>query len=102
MVPTPASIAAEAAAFVKKTPANGTISLIYGPATGGYPIVNYEYAIVSDHQSSSSTAKNIRSVLEWAINPKYGNSTSYLSQVNFQPLPSKVEAQSVKQILSIQ
>ena len=28
--------------------------------------------------------------------------TSYLSQVNFQPLPSKVEAQSVKQILSIQ
>ena len=102
MVPTASSIAAEAAAFVKKTPANGTISLIYGPANDGYPIVNYEYAIVSNHQSSSSTAKNIRSVLEWAINPKYGNNTSYLSQVNFQPLPSKVEAQSVKQILSIQ
>ena len=52
-VPTAASIAAEAAAFVKKTPANGTISLIYGPANNGYPIVNYEYAIVSTHQSSS-------------------------------------------------
>ena len=72
VVPTPASIAAEAAGFVKKTPANGTISLIYGAANGGYPIINYEYAIVSTHQSSSSTAKNIRSVLEWAINPKYG------------------------------
>ncbi len=102
VVPNAASIEAEAAAFAKKTPANGTISLIYGSAKGGYPIVNYEYAIVSNHQSSSSTAKNIRSVLEWAINPKYGNSTSYLSQVNFQPLPSKVEAQSVKQILGIQ
>ena len=68
-----ASIAAEAAAFVKKTPANGTISLIYGSAKGGYPIINYEYAIVSTHQSSSSTAKAIRSVLEWAINPKDGN-----------------------------
>ena len=102
VVPNAASIEAEAAAFAKKTPANGTISLIYGSANNGYPIVNYEYAIVSNHQSSSSTAKNIRSVLEWAINPKYGNSTSYLSQVNFQPLPSKVEAQSVKQILSIQ
>jgi phosphate transport system substrate-binding protein len=101
-VPTQASIAAEAAGFVKKTPANGTISLIYGPITGGYPIVNYEYAIVSTHQPSSSTAKNIRSVLEWASNPKDGNSTSYLSQVNFQPLPSKVVAQSLKQILSIQ
>ena len=38
----------------KKTPANGTISLIYGPISGGYPIVNYEYAIVSNDQSSSS------------------------------------------------
>ena len=58
---------------MKKTPANGTISLIYGNINNGYPIVNYEYAIVSTHQSSSSTAKNIRSVLEWAMNKKYGN-----------------------------
>lgn len=101
VVPTQASIATEAAGFVNKTPANGTISLIYGNVNNGYPIVNYEYAIVSTHQSSSSAAKNIRSVLEWAINSKYGNNTSYLSQVNFQPLPSKVVAQSAKQILSI-
>jgi phosphate transport system substrate-binding protein len=100
-VPTPQTITAEAAAFTKKTPANGTISLIYGPASGGYPIINYEYAIVSTHQQSSSTAKGIRSFLEWAINKKYGANTSYLSQVNFQPLPSRVEAQSVKQILAI-
>ncbi len=100
-VPTQASINAEAAAFVKKTPANGTISLIYGQASGGYPIINYEYAIVSTHQQSSSTAKNMRSFLEWAINSKDGSATSYLAQVNFQPLPSKVEAQSLKQILGI-
>jgi phosphate transport system substrate-binding protein len=100
-VPTPATIGAEAASFVSKTPANGTISLIYGPANGGYPIINYEYAIVSTHQSSSSSAKNIRSFLEWAVNTKYGANNSYLSQVNFQPLPSKVEGQTVKQILSI-
>ncbi len=102
LVPTQASIAAEAAGFLKKTPANGTISLIYGNIEGGYPIVNYEYAIVSNHQSSSSTAKNVRSILEWALNKKYGNASSYLSQVNFQPLPSKVEAQSLKQVLGIQ
>jgi phosphate transport system substrate-binding protein len=101
VAPTAATIAAEAEYFVKKTPANGTISLIYGNATGGYPIINYEYAIVSDKQASSSTAKNIRSVLEFAVNPKYGANNSYLSQVNFQPLPAKVEAQSIKQILGI-
>jgi phosphate transport system substrate-binding protein len=101
VLPTATSIAAEAAGFVKKTPANGTISLIYGPISGGYPIINYEYAIVSNDQTSSSDAKNIRSVLEWAINPKQGSASTYLSQVDFLPLPTKVTAQSVKQILSI-
>jgi len=101
LVPTQQTIAAEAAGFVKKTPSSGTISMIYGNINNGYPIVNYEYAIVSTNQSSSSTAKNVRSVLEFAISPKYGNNSSYLNQVNFQPLPSKVEAQSVKQILGI-
>jgi phosphate transport system substrate-binding protein len=100
-LPTPASIAAEAASFTSKTPANGTISLIYGKAKGAYPIVNYEYAIVNEKQSSSSTAKNVRSVLEWAVNLKDGNNASYLTQVNFQPLPASVVAQSLKQIKKI-
>jgi phosphate transport system substrate-binding protein len=100
-LPTPQAIEAEASAFVNKTPANGTISLIYGSSNNGYPIVNYEYAIVSNDQTSSSTAKNIRSLLEWAVNPNFGAATSYLTQVNFQPLPSKVEGQSLKQIAGI-
>jgi phosphate transport system substrate-binding protein len=101
VAPTAASIAAEAAAFVKKTPANGTVSMIYGPATGGYPIVNYEYAIVETHQTSTSKAKAIRSVLEWSINAKDGNAASYLAQVAFQPLPASIAASSLKQILTI-
>jgi phosphate transport system substrate-binding protein len=101
VLPTPATINAEAQSFVAKTPPNGTISLIYGPAATGYPIINYEYAIVNSKQQSSSTAKAIRSVLEWAISAKNGNSSNYLSQVSFQPLPAKVAAQSVKQILKI-
>ena len=101
VLPTQQTIANEAAGFVKKTPANGTISLIYGNINNGYPIINYEYAIVSNQQSSSSTAKNIRSVLEWSLNKNYGANSSYLSQVNFLPLPSKVVAQSIKQILGI-
>ena len=100
-LPTATTIATEAAGFVKATPANGTISLIYGKTAGGYPIVNYEYAIVSTNQSSSTTAKNVRSVLEWAISPNGGGTATYLAQVNFLALPSKVEAQSIKQILKI-
>jgi phosphate transport system substrate-binding protein len=100
-LPTSSAIAAEAAYYVKKTPANGTISMIYGAANNGYPIINYEYAVVSSDQTSSSAAKNVRSVLEWAISPKQGAAATYLSQVDFQPLPAKVQAQSLKQIVGI-
>ena len=101
VLPSSTSIATEAAGFVKKTPANGTISMEFGKVKGGYPIINYEYAIVNSNQSSASTAKRIRSVLEWAINSKDGNASSYLIQVNFQPLPLTVVAQSLKQIAKI-
>jgi hypothetical protein len=56
---------------------------------------------VDAKQPSTSKAKAIRSVLEWAVNKKDGNATSYLAQVNFQPLPAAIVAGSLKQILSI-
>ncbi len=100
-MPTPATIASEAAGYVKKTPKTGAISLIDGKIKNGYPIINYEYAIVSKKQSSAKVAKTVRSVLEWAINPKDGNSAGYLSQVGFRPLPLKVVDNSLKQIEAI-
>lgn len=101
VLPTSTAVQAEAYAFTRQTPANETISMIDGKVNGGYPIVNYEYAIVNSNQSSSSTAKAVRSVLEWAINAKDGNSAQYLSQVRFEPLPLKVVSQSVTQIQKI-
>ena len=46
VLPDATSIRAEAAGFGSQTPANQVISLINGPAPDGYPIVNYEYAVV--------------------------------------------------------
>lgn len=101
VLPTPSSASLEAQGYTKITPANGTISMVNGRVKGGYPIVNYEYAIVNKHQSSASDAQAVRSVLEWAINPKFGNSSKYLSQVRFVALPMKVVLQSFKQIKTI-
>ncbi len=101
VMPGDSAVALEAAGYAKITPASGTISMINGRVKGGYPIINYEYAIVNKSQSSSTVAKAVRSVLEWAISPKAGNSSRYLSQVRFQPLPVKVSAASYKQIQSI-
>ncbi|MHB2028491.1 MAG: phosphate ABC transporter substrate-binding protein PstS, partial [Acidimicrobiales bacterium] len=46
LLPNPTTAEAEAAAYQKQTPANGTMEMINGRVKGGYPIVNYEYAIV--------------------------------------------------------
>ena len=101
VLPNQATAATEAAGYAKITPTNGTISMINGRVKGGYPIVNYEYAIVNKIQPSSSTAKAVRSLLEWAVNPKLGNSARFLNQVNFLPLPTKVAVASLKQIQTI-
>jgi phosphate transport system substrate-binding protein len=83
-LPTATTIAAAASSFAT-IPANGAISLINSSASGAYPIINYEYAIVNSTQPSTTKAQDIKALLYWAITT--GNSAKYLSQVNFQPLP---------------
>jgi phosphate transport system substrate-binding protein len=98
--PTPSSIKAGAAAFTSKTPANETISMINGPAATGYPIINYEYAIVNTKQSDGAQAQDIRAFLHWIVHEGQ-DATTYLDPVEFQPLPSSVATQSDAQIAKI-
>ncbi len=100
-LPTSASIAAEAASFASSTPANGAISLIYGPASNGYPIINYEYAIVLKTQTSPTVAQAVKSFLAWCMDPRYGSTSTNLSQVNFQPLPPSAIAVAANELNSI-
>ena len=90
-LPTQAAFSAEAAAFAAKTPANGTVSMIYGSASDGYPIVNYEYAIVPTHQPTTLAAQAVKAVLAWAVDPGNGNAPTFLDQVGFVALPTQVQ-----------
>jgi phosphate transport system substrate-binding protein len=99
LLPTASSVSAAVATFVSSTPSNETISMINGPAAGGYPIVNYEYAIVSMRQHSAVTAHDIKAFLHWAITAL--NAASDLAQVQFQPLPATVVSLSDAQIARI-
>lgn len=101
LLPTPTTIKAEAAGYASKTPANEAISLVYGPASNGYPIINYEYAIVSANQSSPTTAAAVRALLYWALDSAGGSTSSLLSSVNFQALPPQVVKLSDSQIAKI-
>jgi phosphate transport system substrate-binding protein len=98
--PTPATISAEANAETSKTPASETLSMINASATGGYPIVNYEYAIVNKKQTNGTIAEDIRAFLYWTVHTGQ-SATSYLSAVDFQPLPSSVVTLSDNQIAKI-
>jgi len=98
--PSAATIAAEASYFTSKTPANESISMIDGPVSNGYPDINYEYLIVSQKQSSSVTTQDLRALLYWAVTAGQSEAT-YLSAVDFQPLPSSVVTLSENQIKKI-
>lgn len=98
-LPSPAAIGASVASFVSSTPVNETISMVDGPAPNGYPIVNYEYAIVAAKQPDPAKARAIRDFLGWVITA--GNAGSYLRPVNFVPLPAAAVTLAIQQIRSI-
>jgi phosphate transport system substrate-binding protein len=100
-VPTAATITAEADSFTASTPASGTVSMIYGSQSDGYPIVNYEYAIVSTKQPNALEAQAVKAVLAWAIDPSGGASSTYLDQVGFVALPPAVVSISTKLVSKV-
>jgi phosphate transport system substrate-binding protein len=100
-LPTPATILAESNALAAKTPPTETLSMIYDSAPDGYPIVNYEYAIIPAKESGTPVAQAVQAFLYWAVDPDKGSASTFLDQVNFQPLPAAVRALSQKQIAGI-
>lgn len=97
--PTGPSMSAAVARFVSDTPANETISMINGPAPTGYPIVNYEYAIVAANQPNAAAARAIKAFLHWVITT--GNSANFLNTPQFQPLPPAIVKLADAQISEI-
>jgi phosphate transport system substrate-binding protein len=86
VLPTPANIESEVASF-HNIPSSAAISLIDSKsARYGYPIVNFEYAIVSQNQPSATVAQAIRAFLAWGMDPRHGSSTAFLSPIYFHPL----------------
>jgi phosphate transport system substrate-binding protein len=96
VLPAASTIQAGLASFTN-TPASETISLINAAAAQAYPIINYEYAVVSTTQASATAAQDLRAFLNWAIT----SGTVQAAQVNFQPLPSSVVTLSDAQIARI-
>ncbi|HVD03956.1 MAG TPA: phosphate ABC transporter substrate-binding protein PstS [Candidatus Dormibacteraeota bacterium] len=90
LTPDQTDVTAAVAAAAGSTPSDLRQSLIYSPGTNSYPIVNFEYLMIQEHQSDSATAQAIRTFLDWAISPTGGATSGNLSAVNFVALPTLV------------
>lgn len=101
VLPSADTIASAVNAMVAQTPADERVSLIDAPGDTAYPIINFEYAMVSKTQTSAAMATALQQLLTWALDGSGGNAPSYLNQVHFIALPAAVVKLSQAQIAEI-
>ena len=56
LLPTPATVTAAAAALTPRTPPDERLTLVFAPGPDSYPLINYEYAVVSTKQPNPQMA----------------------------------------------
>jgi phosphate transport system substrate-binding protein len=101
LLPTPATITAAAAELTPRTPDDERLTLVFAPGSNSYPLINYEYAIVSQQQPNQQVAQAISNFLLWCISPQGGSGANFLSPVHFIALPIPIRARSEMQISKI-
>jgi phosphate transport system substrate-binding protein len=101
VVPTPETVGAAASVLDPRTPPDERLSLVFAPGGDSYPLVNYEYVVVSTRQPNPEDAKALTDFLLWANSPVGGNTAKYLDAVHFIPLPDFIRALSENQINKI-
>jgi phosphate transport system substrate-binding protein len=74
--------------------------LVNAPGANAYPLINYEYAIVSTKQPDPKTAAALRRFLLWAVAPDETNE-KYLADAHFIPLPAHIWVLSHDQIETV-
>jgi phosphate transport system substrate-binding protein len=98
LLPTADTVSAAASELDPRTPADERLSLAFAPGAHSYPLINYEYAVVSTDQLNAATADAVRQFLLWAVSLEGGSAPKYLDAVQFIPLPDFIRALSENQI----
>lgn len=98
LLPTAQTVSAAASMLDSRTPPDERLSLVLAPGAQSYPLINYEYVVVSRSQPDRATAEALRGFLLWAISLEGGNSGKYLDAVGFIALPDFIRGMSEHQI----
>jgi phosphate transport system substrate-binding protein len=102
LLPSHDTVTAAAASLTPRTPADERLTLVYAPGDNSYPLINYEYAIVSSKQQNRQVAQAVGNFLLWCIGPQGGSASGFLDPVHFIALPVSIRALSEMQIAKIQ
>ena len=102
LLPTAGTVSDAASELDPRTPPDERLSLAFAPGENSYPLVNYEYAVVSTRQPDAATATALRHFLLWAISLEGGNAPKHVQAVGFIPLPDFIRGLSEDQIKKIQ
>ena len=100
LLPTPDTILAAAASLTPRTPDDERLSLVNAPGRNCYPLINYEYAMVSKKQGDDGRAGALRAFLAWATAPDEANAKTLDAQ-HFIALPAHIWVKSHDQIEAI-
>ena len=100
LLPTPETIEAASASLGPRTPVDERLTLVNAPGSNCYPLINYEYAVVSSKQPNPEVAAAIRNFLLWAIAPSETNQ-KYLEDEHFIALPAHIWVLSHDQVMTI-
>ena len=98
VLPNAETITAGASELDSRTPPDQRLSLVFARGDRSYPLINYEYIVVSLRQPKPETAGALRHFLLWSVSLLGGNAPKYLDTVGFVALPDFIRALSEKQI----
>ena len=94
VLPTAETITAGASELDSRTPPDQRLSLVFARGDRSYPLINYEYVVVSLRQPNPETAEALRHFLLWSVSLLGGNAPKYLDTVGFVALPDFIRALS--------
>ena len=88
----------EAAASVKKMPADYRVSITNAPGATAYPISSFTWLLIPTHAADPAKGKVIKDMLSWIVN----SGESQVSALSYAPLPQGVAEKVLKTIYTLQ
>ena len=88
----------EAAASIKKMPADYRVSITNAPGADTYPISSFTWLLVPIHSTDPAKGKVLKDLLSWIVNSGEGE----VSSLSYAPLPPSVAEKVLKTVYSLQ